>query len=557
MKKKRNTAAGHRYLIYARVSPKGSTWAAQETSIGVQLQECRQYILNRVDPLAEFTELKDEFKSGKDLNRPGMQQILADIDSGRPSFDTLVVWQLDRLSRNLADAAPLFERLRDAGLGFVAIRQPYLSATGAMARFNLTQTIAIAQLEREMTSERIAAKMHWIAQSGKVPWGIIPIGYRRKPDAKNTIEVVPEEAAIVREIFFTYIDCCHRKCGFAPLRAVWEAHQDKLSETRNLYRILRNRFYIGEIVFKDEVFRGEHEPIIDRQIFEEVQSLLPGKRYNVPRPSRQKYDYLLSGLVRCKCDPERYMTPASVKKKGKRYFYYKCTDSGCGCEINAEKLDAAVLDAIRRVALDPDYIRECYDFHQQQIAEAKRQQEPRIAAALAERDAAEADLAHIDEMFLRGVVTAANKDYWNEKLLAARGRLEQAKSDYAEQVARLEPLSDQQKFSAILKSLSGWAELLDRAADDVTLKRNLIMSMVYRVRCVDRGKFEVDLVLDAGSGRKKIGITSDPEVMPNCDKWWSIRHLVITCAVAIAIGGKYREKKEPRNGEANLGDAAC
>ena len=82
-----------------------------------------------------------------------MQEILADIENTRPSFDTLVVWQLDRLSRNLADAAPLFEKLRDAGLGFISIRQSYLSATGAMARFNLTQTIAIAQLEREMTSE--------------------------------------------------------------------------------------------------------------------------------------------------------------------------------------------------------------------------------------------------------------------------------------------------------------------------------------------------------------------------------------------------------------------
>ena len=108
---------------------------------------------------------------------------------------------------------------------------------------------------------------------------------------------------------------------------------------------------------------------------------------------------------------------------------------------------------------------------------------------------------------------------------SGRGRVEQAKSDYAALVARLEPLDNQEKFSAVLKSLSGWAELLDRAADDVMLKRNLIMSMVYRVRCVDRGKFEVDLVLDSGSGKKKIGITSDPEVMPNDDRWWAVRDL--------------------------------
>ena len=118
-----------------------------------------------------------------------MQSIIDDIESGRPTFDTLVVWQLDRLSRNLADAAPLFEKLRDAGLGFISIRQSYLSATGAMARFNLTQTIAIAQLEREMTSERISAKMHWIASQGKATWGKLPLGYQRKKGVKNTAEL--------------------------------------------------------------------------------------------------------------------------------------------------------------------------------------------------------------------------------------------------------------------------------------------------------------------------------------------------------------------------------
>ena len=324
-------------------------------------------------------------------------------------------------------------------------------------------------------------------------------------------------------IFAAYIDCCHRKTGFAPMRAIWEAHRDRLSDARNMYRLLRNRFYIGEIVFKDEVFRGEHEPIVDRQLFDDVQALLPGKKYNVPRPGRQKYDYLLAGLVRCKCDPERFMTPASVKKRGKRYFYYKCTNTACGCEINAEKLDAAVLEAIRRIALDPEYVRECYDFHQQRVAELKRKSEPRIAAALAESDAAEAELQHIDGMFLSGIVTPANKDYWNDKLTAARDRHERAKQEYAALAASLEPLENQAKISAVLASLSGWASLLDKAADDVVLKRNLILSMVYRVRCVDKGRFEADLVLDSGTGTKKLGITSDAEVMPKTDDWWSRR----------------------------------
>ena len=61
--------------------------------------------------------------------------------------------------------------------------------------------------------------------------------------------------------------------------------------------------------------------------------------------------------------------------------------------------------------------------------------------------------------------------------------------------------------------------MLDDAANDVTLKRELILSTVVRVRCIEKGKFEVDLVLDSGTGKNKIGITSD-EVMPNGGDWW-------------------------------------
>ena len=75
-----------KYLLYARVSPKGSTWSAEETSIGVQFAEMRAHC-QRIDPGAEFIEIFDEFKSGKNLNRPGVQALLADLDH---VFETLI-----------------------------------------------------------------------------------------------------------------------------------------------------------------------------------------------------------------------------------------------------------------------------------------------------------------------------------------------------------------------------------------------------------------------------------------------------------------------------------
>ena len=187
-------------MLYARVSPKGSDWNAEETSVAMQIQEMKEYILRR-DPQAEFMIETDEFRTGGNLQRPGIQKILADLDQPEPPWGTLVIWALDRLSRSLGDAVPIFEKLRDAGRGFICIRQDYLSTQGAMARFTLNQTILVAQLEREMTSERVKAKMVYIAEKGKIPAGKIPLGYRRKKNAKNEIEPDPETAPVVQDIF--------------------------------------------------------------------------------------------------------------------------------------------------------------------------------------------------------------------------------------------------------------------------------------------------------------------------------------------------------------------
>lgn len=527
----------NRYCIYARVSPKGSQWAAQETTIRAQIEECKAYVLSG-DPGAVFQEVYDEFKSGKDLNRPGMQSIIEDIESGRPTFDTLVVWQLDRLSRNLADAAPLFEKLRDADLGFISIRQSYLSATGAMARFNLTQTIAIAQLEREMTSERITAKMHWIASQGKATWGKLPLGYQRQKGVKNTVEVVEEDAAIVRTVFELYY-VGHQTGSFEALSSFWGEHKEKLGDKKRMYKMLRNRFYVGEISYKEEIFKGEHRPIIDKELFETVQQLLPGKKYNAPRPGRRKYAYLLSGLVRCHCNPERYMRPASVKKKNSRYFYYQYTDSDCQCLINAEKLDTAVLDAIKQIALDPEYIKACYEEYLGKMAQAQKKSDKQIQAALKECEESAAELNKIDDIFLSGIVSAANAEYWNEKLLAARHRKDLADEKYKELTAAQESFENQEKLSAVLESITGWASLLESAADDNILKRNLILSTVRQVRCTEKGKFEVDLVF-ATKKNKKIGI-NPKRVMPKTSEWWSNGYLNITLCVVVAVGKGGRE----------------
>ena len=487
----------HTYMLYARVSPKGSDWHAEETSVALQIEEMKAYIL-RKDPRAEFLVQTDEFKSGKNLHRPGMQSILADLELPEPPWGTLVVWALDRLSRSLADAVPIFEKLRDAGRGFVCVRQDYLSTQGAMARFTLNQTILVAQLEREMTSERVKAKMVWIAEKGKVPAGRLPLGYRRKDGAKNEIEPDPETAPIVRAIFTDYLA---QTTSVADLR---RRYANYLYGKNQLYRMLRNPIYIGKVEYDGKVYPGRHEPIIGADLFEKVNALLPGER-RAPRPSRQTYKYLLQGLVLCKCG--RRMSPYSIKKSGDtRYFYYKCQDQlGCKFAVNAERLDAAVLEQVRQIVLDPEYIRERWDEYRREKAEREEAQRGVIQKSEREIAEAEREVSNIDRLFIQGVISPENAAHFNEKLTSARAPLAALQERHKVVLNDLAAIHSEDELPMILQQIKEWAELLERT-DDWQVKRDLLLMVVKYVKCLNEdGDMELSLVMTKGNKWRREG----------------------------------------------------
>jgi DNA invertase Pin-like site-specific DNA recombinase len=157
------------YLLYARVSPKGSTWSASESSVPIQAKSCREYVL-RSDPTARFIEVTDEFESGRDTKRPGFQRILADLEARAGEWDCLVVYSIDRLGRSIGDMLPFFESMHKAGRGLLAVRQN-IDMNTAGGRAMLYLMCVFAQLERELNSERTSAKMMSIAAAGGIPYG--------------------------------------------------------------------------------------------------------------------------------------------------------------------------------------------------------------------------------------------------------------------------------------------------------------------------------------------------------------------------------------------------
>lgn len=482
------------YLLYARVSPKGSQWDCEETSIGVQIAEMRAHC-ERLDPGANFIEVFDEFKSGKNLKRPGVQKILADLEKRPVPWKCLVVWNLDRLSRSLADALPIFMKLRDADCEFISINQEFLTYHGAMGRFMLHQTIAIAELERGMCSERTSAKMRWIASEGKVPYGRLPFAFFRDPNLKNTVRVDQEKAEIVKTIFDLYVS---GKLTFAEIDNRWPG---VFSNRQTLYSILRQPLYIGELRYGGKIYEMECPAIIDRAVFDKAQALLAlQKRQNYSRQGVQKYDFLLSGILRCHCG--RMMTGYSVKKSnGQRFHYYRCTDN-CHCKnaINAEALDSAVLQQIADVFNDEAEIKKSLSAFLD--AENKKNSEIRARASDIEKElqAVIEKENRIKEMFLAGSVVGDNVQFWNAELSAARSARVSLEKQLAVVVAS--PVFDCAAIMPdLIKAAAEWSRRFLDGSASFEMKRNLVMSAVDDVQCVQRAgkeiRFKLSLVMSS------------------------------------------------------------
>jgi len=211
-------------------------------------------------------------------------------------------------------------------VSFVSVTQQF-NTTTSMGRLTLNVLLSFAQFEREVTSERIRDKIGASKRKGLWVGGVVPLGYQAK-DRKIT--VVADEAKTVRHIFRRYLDLGSLNLLLTDLRQTGiKTKLRPLSNGRtiggipftrgSLAAFLRNRFYIGEVRYKGEVFPGEQPAILDRALFETVQTKLDRQRTNHAK-ARQKSQSLLTGRI---FDARgNRMTPSHAVKNSVRYRYY-------------------------------------------------------------------------------------------------------------------------------------------------------------------------------------------------------------------------------------------
>jgi site-specific DNA recombinase len=348
-----------RCAIYTRKSTEYNLELAFN-SLDAQREACEAYIRSQAHEGWRLMpgRYDDGAFSGASLDRPALQQLLADVRAGK--IDIVLVYKVDRLTRSLADFAKLIELFDAHEVSFVSVTQSF-NTSSSMGRLTLNVLLSFAQFERELIGERVRDKIAASKRKGIWVGGPVPLGYAA---VDKKIVVVPVEAEAVRTIFARYLELGSLRVLADDLtRRGIRSKPRRLSNGRSLgggpfgvgalAYLLKNRFYIGEVVYRGEVHRGEHEPILNPRLFEAVQAKLAAMA-RARRCRLRGSPAILAGRI----FDERgnRMSPSHSNKSGARYRYYvsqavlqrKPLAAGAIGRVPAAEIEVLISAALRR-----------------------------------------------------------------------------------------------------------------------------------------------------------------------------------------------------------------
>lgn len=279
-------ASTNRVAIYIRVS---TTHQIDKDSLPMQRQDLIAYaklMLNTDD----YVIFEDAGYSGKNTDRPKFQEMMSQIRQG--AFSHLLVWKIDRISRNLLDFATMYKELKDLGVVFVSKNEQFDTST-AMGEAMLKIILVFAELERNMTSERVTATMISRASNGQWNGGRVPYGYNYDYETKD-FSINSIEAEIVHLIHDKYEEMRSlvRESRYLNEKGL-RTRAGNLWNPVSLHIILHNIFYCGDYRYnvlkegdrqkvKDEsewiTIEDHHEQIISREQKERVIAMLDANK---------------------------------------------------------------------------------------------------------------------------------------------------------------------------------------------------------------------------------------------------------------------------------------
>lgn len=523
--------------IYSRKSK----FTGKGESIGNQVELCKEYIrIHYGETAAENSVVyEDEGFSGGNLNRPDFKKMME--AAKKHKFKAIVVYRLDRISRNISDFSGLIEELARLDISFVSIREQF-DTTSPMGRAMMYIASVFSQLERETIAERIRDNMHELAKTGRWLGGTTPTGYTSEAVKSVTIDgktkkccklkLIPEEAEIVKKIFDLYVETDSLTLTEAALiKQGYKSKNDKYFTRFSIKAILQNPVYA---IADDETYNylvqnetslfsekeefdgkrgimaynrtaqekgkatkflppsewivsvGEHSGLIQGKIWVKIQESLErnkSKSYRKPRSNQA----LLTGLLFCKCGDRMYPKMTKRKTSDNQIIYtYVCRmkerskRSVCNNKnANGNTLDMAVIEHIKMLAEDKNTFYEQMEKCRKFFVGGRTDYEKRIIDLKKEQAEKQRKIAALVDSLTDMESSSAKAHVTN--------RIEQLNQEYQDKETRIRELEgltelntlNDVEFDMICKLLTVFKDTVD----EMTLeqKRSAVRTLVRKV----------------------------------------------------------------------------
>lgn len=358
-----------RVAIYIRVSTQEQ--AKEGYSIGEQEERLRDYC--KAMKWDIYKIYIDPGYSGGDTARPGLQDLIRDVNAG--VIDKVVVYKLDRLSRSQKDTLVLIEDV------FLANKTDFVSMTenfdtsSPFGRAMIGMLAVFAQLEKDKINERMTMGKEARAKLGLWNGGTEPIGYDydKNEDMLNPNDYEQMQLRELRELFLKgvplrTIETLFREKGYKHKHGKWDP--------KAMRRVLRSKLYLGYLAYHGEWYKGTHLATLDTDTHEKLIALLDQRKETYEalgiKPGAQTT--YLGGILYCKQCGGKYSKQSGKKWKGNPPpLYYSCysrskkvkkmvKDPNCkNKNWKMRELDDIVFNEIRKLSLDTEYLKSLFN----------------------------------------------------------------------------------------------------------------------------------------------------------------------------------------------------
>ena len=526
------------FVIYSRKSK----FTGKGESVENQVEMCRNYISTYYSQEEADRALvyEDEGFSGGNLERPQFKQMMK--DSHKQKFAAIVVYRLDRISRNIGDFAKLIEELGDRNIDFISIREQF-DTSSPMGRAMMYIASVFSQLERETIAERIRDNMHELAKTGRWLGGVTPTGFASEGVTKVSVDgkvrkayqlkAIPEEIAVVQKIF----DLFQETGSLTKVDQYLLERQFKTKNGRDYTRftirsILTNPVYLradedaykymvdhevslfsdrtefdgihGLMVYNRTLQRpgkpnqlnpmnewivsvGKHVGVISGAHWVAVQGRLDRNKNKAYRTARVN-EALLSGLIFCGCCGSR-MRPKMTQRtnsEGELVYTYMCEKKERSCRqvcavknVSGNVLDDKVIEVLRTLGENSDEMAE-------QIAKVKQMLTGNHEGYEAEKIGLQAKLKK-NEASIKSLVEALSKASGTSAesyIMTQIDELDRAGKGARKRLAELETVTAKNRmvdmeFDLLRQMLADFGRTIDTCS--VEQKRAAVRMLVKRV----------------------------------------------------------------------------